>query len=70
MSIYHPRQLVSELLPLNKFVRITGAPFVTVISLDDNELIMKTYPLVTNTIILKVDTKVNNNNGVTMKSQR
>ena len=70
MSIYHPRQLVSELLPLNKFVRITGAPFVTVISSDDNELIMKTYPLVTNTIILKVDRKVNNNNGVTMKSQR
>ena len=39
----------SELLLLNKFVRMTGGHFVTVISLDDDELIMTKYSLVTNT---------------------
>ena len=57
----------SEMFLLNKFVRMTGGHFVTVISLDDNELFMTQYPPVTNTIISNVDMKVNNNNGVSMK---
>jgi len=59
----------SELSFLNKFVRMTGGHFVTVISLDNNELVMIKYAPVTNTILLKVDMKVDNNNGVTMKLQ-
>ena len=62
---YLSSTVVSELFLLNKFVWITGGHFVTVISLDDNELIMTKFPPVTNIIIFKVDMKVNNNNGVT-----
>ena len=57
----------SELLFLNKFVRMTGGHFVTVISLDDNEIIMTKCPSITIAIFFKVDLKVINNNSVTMK---
>ena len=60
----------SEIFLLNKFVRMTGGCFVTVISLVDNELFMTKYPPVSNTIIFNIDMKVNNNNGVWMKLQR
>ena len=59
-----------ELFLLNKFVRMAGGHVVTVISLDDNELIITKYPPVTNTIIFKVDMKANNNNGVSIELQR
>ena len=36
----------------------TGGNFVTVISLDDNELFMTKYPLITDTIIFNVDMKL------------
>ena len=43
---------------------------VTVTSLDNNELFMTQGPPITDTIIFKVDTNVNNTNDVTMKLQR
>ena len=60
----------SEMFLLNKFVRVDGGHFVTVTSLDNNELFMTKCPPVTDRIIFKVDMEVNNNNGVTMKLQR
>ena len=60
----------SVLILWNKFVRMNGGYFVTVASLDDNELFMTKCPPVTDTIIFQVDMKVNNNNSVTMKLQR
>ena len=48
----------SELFLLNKFVRMSIVPFITVIYLDDNELLMTKSPAVTGTIIFKVDMKV------------
>ena len=57
----------SEMFLWNKFVRVNGGHFVTVTSLDNNELSMATYPPVTVRIIFKVHMKVNNNNDVTMK---
>ena len=45
----------SELFLLNKFVRMTIEPFTTVISLDDNEILMTKSPTVTDTTIFKVD---------------
>ena len=59
----------SEILLLNKSVRMTAGHFVTVISLDDKELIMTKCPPVIYTIIFNLDMKVNNNNGVMMKLQ-
>ena len=53
-----------------KFVRTKWGLFVTVASLDDNKLFMTKYPPFIDTIIFKVDMKVNNNNDVTMKVQR
>ena len=64
---YLSSMVSSEMSLLNKFVRMTGGHFVTVISLDDNEPIMTKYSPVTNTIFFKVDMKVNNTNGVSMK---
>ena len=49
---------------------MNGGHFVTVTSLDNNELFMTKCLPVTDTIIFKVDMKVNNNNGVTIKLQR
>ena len=60
----------SELLLLNKFVRMIGGHFFTVICLDDNELIMTKCLPVTDKFRFNSDMKVNNNNGVTMKLQR
>ena len=48
----------SEIFLLNKFVRMTVELFATVIYLDDNELLMPKSPIVTDTIILKVDMKL------------
>ena len=60
----------SEMFLWNKFVRVNGGHFVTVTSLDNNELFVTKFPLVTDRIIFNVDMKVNNNNSVTMKLQR
>ena len=60
----------SEMFLLNKFVRVTGGHFVTLTSLDNNELFIAKCPPVTDRIIFNVDMKVNNNNSVTMKLQR
>ena len=57
------------LLCLN-FVRTNRWHFVTVSSLDDNELFMTKCRYFNGIIVLNVDMKVNNNNGVTMKLQR
>ena len=57
------------LLCLN-FVRTKRGHFAIVSSLDDNELYMTKCPYLSGSIIFKVDTKVNNNNGTTMKLQR
>jgi len=57
------------LLCLN-FVRTKRRHFVTVSSLDDNKLFMTKCRYFNGRIIFKVDMKVNNNNGVTMKLQR
>ena len=43
----------SELFLLKKIVRMTVGPFVIVISLDDDEVIMAKIPTVTDTIIFK-----------------
>ena len=48
----------SELLLLNKFVWITGGHFVTVISLDDNELVIMNGPAITSINNFKVDMKL------------
>ena len=60
----------SEMFLWNKFVRMNRGHFVTVTSLDNNELFMTKYPLVTDKIIFQVYMNVNNNIGVTMKLQR
>ena len=60
----------SEMFLWNKFVRVNGGHFVTVTSLDNNELFITKCPPVTDRIIFNVDMKVNNNNSVTMKLQR
>ena len=67
---YLSSKVGSEMFLWNKFVRMNGGYFVTVTSLDNNELFMTKCPPVTNTIIFKVHMKVNNNNDVTMKLQR
>ena len=43
----------SELFLLNKFARMPVGLFVTVISTDDNELLMTKSPAITDTIIIK-----------------
>ena len=48
----------TELFLLNKFVRMFVGLFVTVISLDDNDLLITTSPAITDTIIFKVDMKL------------
>ena len=48
----------SEMFLLNKFVRMTGGHFVTVIFLDDNDLFMIKYPPVIDTILLNIDMKL------------
>ena len=48
----------SELFLLNKVVRIPVGLFVTVISSDDNELLMTKSPAITDIIIFKVDMKL------------
>ena len=48
----------SDMFLLNKFVRMTGGHFVTVISLDGNELFMKKCPLVTDIIIFNIDMRL------------
>ena len=60
----------SEILLCLNFVRTKRRHFVTVSSLDDNELLMIKHRYFNGRIIFKVDMKVNNNNGVTMKLQR
>ena len=60
----------SEMFLWNKFVRVNGGHFVTVTSLNNNELFITKCPPVTDRIIFNVDMKVNNNNSVTMKLQR
>ena len=40
------------------YVRMPVGPFVTVIFLDDNELLMTKSPAVIDTVIVKVDTKL------------
>ena len=58
------------MLLCHNFVRTKRGHFVTVSSLDDNELFMTKCPYFSERIIFKVEMKVNNNNGVTMKLQR
>ena len=53
----------SEMFLLSKFVRMTGGHFVTVISLDDNELFIIKCPSVTNTIMFNVDMKLTTTTG-------
>ena len=53
----------SEMFLLNKFVRMTGGHFVTVISLDDNELFIIKCPSVTNKIMFNVDMKLMTTTG-------
>ena len=48
----------SELFLLNKFIGMPVGPFVTVISLDDNELLMMKSSTVTDKIIFIVDMKL------------
>ena len=48
----------SELFLLNKFVRMSGGYFVTVISLDDNELFMTKCPPDTDIILFNIDMKL------------
>ena len=48
----------SELFLLKKFVLIPVSPFVIVISLDENELLMTKSLAVTDTIVFKVDMKL------------
>ena len=57
----------SEMFLLNKFVRVNRGHFVTVTCLDNNKLFMTKCQPVIDRIIFKVDMKVNNNNGMTMK---
>ena len=57
------------LLYLN-FVRTNWRYFVTVLSLDDNELFREKGRYFNGRIIFKVDMKVDNNTGVTVKLQR
>ena len=56
----------SEIFLWNKCVRVNRGHFVTVTSLDNKTI----HDKITDRIILNVDMKVNNNNGVTMKLQR
>ena len=60
----------SEIFLWNTFVLINCGYFVIVTYLDKNEIFMTKGPPATDTIIFKVDMKVNNNNDVTMKLQR
>ena len=60
----------SEILLWNKFVSTKWELFVTVTSLDNNELFMTKGPHFVDTIMFKIYMKVNNNNDVTMKLQR
>ena len=48
----------SELFLLNKCVRLSIGSFITVISLDDSELLMTKSPAITDTIIFKEDMKL------------
>ena len=57
----------SEIFLWNKFVRVNGGHFVTVTSLDNDELFMTKCPPVTGRIIFNVDMTVDNNNGMMMK---
>ena len=47
-----------ELFLLNKFARMPVGSFVTVISLDDNKLLVTKSPAVIDTIIFRVDMKL------------
>ena len=67
---YLPSTVGSEMFLRNKFVLMNRKHFVAATSLNNNKLFMMKYPLVTDTIIFKVDIKVNNTNGVTMTLQR
>jgi len=48
----------SELFLLNKFARMPVGLFVTLIYLDDNELLIAKSPAISDTIIFKVDMKL------------
>ena len=48
---YLPPTVDSELFLLNKFIGMPVGPFVTVIPLDDNELLMTKSASITDTII-------------------
>ena len=48
----------SELFILNKFVRMPIGLFVAVISLNDNEVLITKRPVITDTNIFKVETKL------------
>ena len=67
---YLSSKVGSEMFLWNKFVRMNGGHFVTVTSLDNNELFMTKCPPVTNIIIFKVEMKVNNNKSITIKLHR
>ena len=60
---------IGMLLCLN-LVRTKWRLFVTVSSLDDNELFMTNFRYFNDRIIFKVDMKVNNNNSVTVKLEQ
>ena len=60
----------SGLFLWNKFVRTKRRHFITVLSLDDNELFMTKFRYFNYRIIFKVEMKVNNNKSITMKLHR
>ena len=60
----------SGLFLWNKLVQTKRRHFITVSSLDDNELSMTKCRYFNDRIVFKVDVKVNNNKSVTMKLQR
>ena len=58
VSEYLSPTVDSELFLLNKFARMPVGLFVTVISTDDNELLMTKSPAITDIILFKVDMKL------------